>query len=97
MVLHQSRKESEEKWKRLSRQVIDMVLPLLMKQQVNLEGREGLDVVHRLFESVAPSVFRPVDTLLKALFAPPHSLVSLSLVLFAAITSLALCFRIVMG
>ena len=33
-------------------------------------------MVHRLFESVATSVFRPVDILLKTLFAPPQDLVS---------------------
>ena len=76
MVLHQCHKESEDKWKRLSRQVTDMVLPLLVKQQVNLDHQVALDVVHRLFESVAPSVFRPVDVLLKALFSPPYDLVS---------------------
>ena len=34
IVLHQCHKESDDKWKRLSRQVTDMVLPLLAKQQV---------------------------------------------------------------
>ena len=76
VVLHQCRKEGEDKWKRLSRQVTDLVLPLLAKQQINIESQIGLDVVHRLFESVAPSVFRPVDILLKTLFAPAQDLVS---------------------
>ena len=35
----------------------------------------AMDVVHRLFEFVAPSVFRPVDILLKTLFTPPPDLV----------------------
>ena len=38
----------------------------------------ALDVVHRLFESVAPIVFRPVDILLKTLFMPPADIVSLN-------------------
>ena len=44
--------------------------------QVNIDHQVALDVVHRLFESVAPSVFRPVDVLLKTLLAPPYDLVS---------------------
>ncbi|XP_013398873.1 huntingtin [Lingula anatina] len=72
VVLHQCHKENEEKWKRLSRQVTDMVLPLLAKQQINLDSQPALDVLHRLFDSVAPSVFRPVDILLRSLFAPPY-------------------------
>ena len=75
LVLHQSHKEGEDKWKRLSRQVTDMVLPLLARQQLNVDSQGGVDVIHRLFEVVAPSVFRPVDILLKTLFAPPEDLV----------------------
>ncbi|KAK3095770.1 hypothetical protein FSP39_018831 [Pinctada imbricata] len=67
IVLQQCRKESEEKWKRLSRQIIDAVLPALAKLQINLDNMEALDVLHRLFEAVAPLVFRPVDVLLKTL------------------------------
>ena len=52
------------------------VLPLLCKQELNIDTQVSCDVVHRLFEVVAPSVFRPVDILLKALFAPPEDLVS---------------------
>ena len=34
LVLQQCHKESEDKWKRLSRQVADIILPMLAKQQV---------------------------------------------------------------
>ena len=34
MVLQQCRRDSEERWKRMSRQVIDLLLPLLQRQQV---------------------------------------------------------------
>ena len=34
IVLQQSHKESEERWKRLSRQITDVILPTLAKQQV---------------------------------------------------------------
>lgn len=45
--------------------------------KVNLDGQVALDIVHRLFENVAPSVFRPVDILLKVLLAKPSDLVSM--------------------
>lgn len=34
LVLRQCHKESEDRWKRLSRQVADVILPMLAKQQV---------------------------------------------------------------
>ncbi|XP_060568114.1 huntingtin-like isoform X3 [Ruditapes philippinarum] len=74
IVLQQCHRESEERWKRLSRQVTDTVLPALAKQQIDLNGQVALDVVHRLFESVAPIVFRPVDILLKTLLMKPANI-----------------------
>jgi len=44
--------------------------------QVSIDRLSSLDIVHRLFESVAASVFRPIDILLKVLFARPNKLVS---------------------
>lgn len=34
LVLQQCHKENEDKWKRLSRQVADVILPMIAKQQV---------------------------------------------------------------
>jgi len=45
--------------------------------QVNIDGQAGLNTVHRLMECVAPSVFRPIDILLKVLFSKPPKLVRL--------------------
>nr|XP_022340193.1 huntingtin-like isoform X2 [Crassostrea virginica] len=73
VVLQQSKKESEDRWKRLSRQITDTLLPALTSNQVNLDNLDSLDVLHRLFECLAPIVFRPVDILLKTLLqAPTH-------------------------
>ena len=36
LVLQQCHRESEERWKRLSRQVTDILLPALAKQQVGI-------------------------------------------------------------
>ena len=51
-----------------------LVVPMLL--QVSIDRLASLDIVHRLFESVATSVFRPIDILLKVLFAKPIKLVS---------------------
>uniref|UniRef100_UPI00358E7878 huntingtin isoform X3 n=1 Tax=Myxine glutinosa TaxID=7769 RepID=UPI00358E7878 len=73
LVLQQCRKENEDKWKKLSRQVADLILPMLAKQQINLDCKEALGVLNTLFEELSPSSLRPVDILLKALFAAPVS------------------------
>lgn len=44
--------------------------------QVNLDNSDSLDVLHRLFECLAPIVFRPVDILLKTLLQAPTGIVS---------------------
>ncbi|KAK7109044.1 hypothetical protein V1264_013160 [Littorina saxatilis] len=76
IILQQCHRESEERWKRMSRMVTDAVLPVLVDQQVTVDSQPSLDILHRLFESVAPSVFRPVDILLKTLLAPPANVES---------------------
>ena len=37
---------------------------------------KSLRIIHRLFENVSGSIFRPVDPLLKVLFTPPVNIVS---------------------
>ncbi|XP_033632694.1 huntingtin-like isoform X2 [Asterias rubens] len=71
-VLLQAHRESEDKWKKLSRQVVDMILPLLARQQINLDSLEAIDTLHHLFGVVAPSALRPVDILLKSLLLVPY-------------------------
>lgn len=46
--------------------------------KVNLDNSDSLDVLHRLFECLAPIVFRPVDILLKTLLQAPTGIVSRS-------------------
>ncbi|CAN8023979.1 unnamed protein product [Ixodes persulcatus] len=70
-VVHHSYQEGEDRWKKFSRQLIDVILPLMSQLQVRLDNRHALNVLQRLFDSVSPSVFRPVDILLKALLVSP--------------------------
>ncbi len=49
---------------------------VMVNVKVNLDSQRSLDVVHRLFESVSSSVFRPVDIVLKTLFIDTSNVVS---------------------
>ncbi|XP_077461113.1 huntingtin isoform X6 [Stigmatopora argus] len=80
LVLQQCHKENEDKWKRLSRQIADVILPMIAKQQMHLDSPEALGVLNTLFESVAPSSLRPVDMLLKSMFVVPHTMTSVTTV-----------------
>ncbi|KAM8804110.1 huntingtin [Rhynchonycteris naso] len=80
LVLQQCHKESEDKWKRLSRQVADVILPMLARQQMHIDSHEALGVLSTLFETLAPSSLRPVDTLLRSMFVTPDTMASVSTV-----------------
>ncbi|TKS69194.1 Huntingtin Huntington disease protein -like protein [Collichthys lucidus] len=80
LVLQQCHKENEDKWKRLSRQIADVILPMIAKQQMHLDSPEALGVLNTLFETVAPSSLRPVDMLLKSMFTTPVTMASVATV-----------------
>ncbi|XP_068177228.1 huntingtin isoform X2 [Antennarius striatus] len=80
LVLQQCHKENEDKWKRLSRQIADIILPMIAKQQMHLDSPEALGVLNTLFETVAPSSLRPVDMLLKSMFTTPVTMASVATV-----------------
>ncbi|XP_046900324.1 huntingtin isoform X3 [Hypomesus transpacificus] len=80
LVLQQCHKENEDKWKRLSRQIADVILPMIGKQQMHLDSPEALGVLNTLFETVAPSSLRPVDMLLKSMFTTPATMASVGTV-----------------
>ncbi|XP_029997487.1 huntingtin isoform X4 [Sphaeramia orbicularis] len=80
LVLQQCHKENEDKWKRLSRQIADVILPMIAKQQMHLDSPEALGVLNTLFETVAPSSLRPVDMLLKSMFTTPATMASVATV-----------------
>ncbi|KAK2815696.1 hypothetical protein Q5P01_026163 [Channa striata] len=78
LVLQQCHKENEDKWKRLSRQIADVILPMIARQQMHLDSPEALGVLNTLFETVAPSSLRPVDMLLKSMFTIPATMASVA-------------------
>ncbi|KAG8226327.1 hypothetical protein J437_LFUL009904, partial [Ladona fulva] len=80
VVVRESRTESEELWRRWSRKAADAVLPLVAYGRVRLEGERDNRVtvygsgcpqasLHRFLAALAPPVLRPVDPLLRTLFA----------------------------
>ncbi|KAG8591293.1 hypothetical protein GDO81_000117 [Engystomops pustulosus] len=80
LVLQQCHKENEDKWKRLSRQIADVILPMLAKQQMHIDSHEALGVLNSLFETLAPSSLRPVDMLLRSMFVVPYTMASVGTV-----------------
>ena len=75
MVLNESR-ESDERWRRWSRQIVDTLLPLLAQGRVRLESRQAQHSLQRVLTSVAPCILRPVDSLLRTLFTEAPQMVS---------------------
>ncbi|XP_053560168.1 huntingtin [Bombina bombina] len=80
LVLQQCHKENEDKWKRLSRQIADVVLPMLSRQHMHIDSHEALGVLNTLFEILAPSALRPVDMLLRSMFVVPCTMASVNTV-----------------
>ncbi|XP_024941677.1 huntingtin isoform X2 [Cephus cinctus] len=61
----------EEKWRRWSRLTTDTVLPMLADGKIRIETKDAHAALVKLFAAVSPTVFRPVDPLLKVLFSVP--------------------------
>lgn len=58
----------EEKWRRWSRLTMDTVLPVLAAGKLKIESEQAHVALVKLFAAISPTVFRPVDPLLKLLF-----------------------------
>lgn len=58
----------EEKWRRWSRLTMDTVLPMLAAGKLRIEFEKAHVALVKLFAAISPTVFRPVDPLLKILF-----------------------------
>ncbi|XP_046850180.1 huntingtin-like isoform X3 [Xenia sp. Carnegie-2017] len=71
-------RSNDEKWKKFSRQAVDTTIQLLIKQQIIIDDVNSLQKLESLFDSVAPIALRPIDVILKALFAPANLLSRLS-------------------
>ncbi|XP_076681503.1 huntingtin isoform X2 [Andrena cerasifolii] len=63
----------EEKWRRWSRLTMDTILPMLAAGKVRIESEKAHVALVKLFAAISPTVFRPVDPLLKVLLVTPDS------------------------
>lgn len=71
----------EEKWRRWSRLTMDTVLPILAAGKLRIESEKGHIALVKLFAAISPTVFRPVDPLLKILFTASISATASTLTL----------------
>ena len=69
IILIEYKLEGEEKVKKLSRQITDQLLQNLVKGHVNFNDIDDVDIIMKLFLSVNPVVFRPVDFVLNGIFS----------------------------
>ena len=69
IILIEYKLEGEEKVKKLSRQITDQLLQNLAKGHVNFSDIEDVNIIMKLFLSVNPVVFRPVDFVLNGIFS----------------------------
>ena len=56
----------DDKYRKVSRILMDALLPLLENQKVVIDELTDLDIVRQFFQALAPGVLRPVDQLLSA-------------------------------
>lgn len=56
MILTQVQSESTVKWKALSRQVCDVVVPQLQRHSMHLDSPEALQFLYKLFSRLDPPV-----------------------------------------
>ena len=79
-ILRSSRSDKArtgERWRKLSRTIVEAMIPLLANQKVQLDDKVTLDIIHRFFASLAPGTLRPVDMLLSAVLNSSVDLTSL--------------------
>jgi hypothetical protein len=54
----------------MSRQIVDDLLPILEKFQVDFTSADEFEALVRLFYFLSPTAFRPVDAIVKLLWVP---------------------------
>ncbi|XP_076812038.1 huntingtin-like isoform X3 [Clavelina lepadiformis] len=70
-ILQHSRRDNAERWKQVSRQVSDILLPMMDKLQVEVTGQKDISILHSLFETLSPTSLRPMDLILQIMLSFP--------------------------
>ena len=68
----------EDKARKLSRQVVDVLVPLLCSHGVRLENRVDLDSLKNLLRSLSPGALRPCDKIMSSLLSCHADLASMT-------------------
>ncbi|KAB7506578.1 hypothetical protein Anas_00287, partial [Armadillidium nasatum] len=71
IVLVSTKESNKDRWRKLSRQILDVILPKIGKLQINIDSKEALQALEEVFNSLCTSEFRPPDLLLRALLTSP--------------------------
>uniref|UniRef100_H2ZNB7 Huntingtin n=1 Tax=Ciona savignyi TaxID=51511 RepID=H2ZNB7_CIOSA len=73
-ILMHCRRDNMEKWKKYSRQVADVVLPMLGQLKIEVTCHDDISTLHSLFEALSPTALRPISLLIDLLLRIPKSL-----------------------
>ena len=76
VMVRGARLQGPQQWEKVSKEVAEVLLPLLATQQMNLHSCDAVSAVLTVLCSLCPSVFSPPDCLLKALLTSPPCLQS---------------------
>ena len=66
-ILGALKAEGEEKWRKVSRTITDVIIPLLVNHKIYINNKQSLELLKSLLNALAPGCLRPVDPVLAAL------------------------------
>lgn len=75
LVVHESKycNDNGERWNRWSKQIADIILPMMKQSRMRLECHESQIAIQNLIFVLNPIVFKPINAALIVLFCePPH-------------------------
>ena len=78
LVLVGAEEGGEDRSRRLSRQVVETLLPLLCSHSVELRTSQHLQALNSLFSSLSPGCLRPCDRIISSLMSSSCDLANLS-------------------
>lgn len=73
LVVNESKycNDNGERWNRWSKQIAEILLPVLGQHRVKMESPKSQTAVYNLVVSLNPMVFKPITEVLKVLFSEP--------------------------
>lgn len=68
--------DSSDKWLRWSKQVVDVLLPMLKMNKIRLDNVKAFVSLRKLIFTLNPNAFKPVNEVLVLMFQKPPNFVS---------------------